>query len=502
MIRGPRIQDPGSASFSGARALVRDGLITTLALLQVVFGLPMLLAPSEAQAQMPEPKLWIAPLKASGAAGLGLLSEKLDEAVRQQLVRSVILDLSDQHKATSVTAGEADPRVEQAETLRVGGQDAYKAKDWAGAQKNLQAALELYEQGLASINKLEAIAQTLGYLGATAVEQGFGADAKDYFKRVVAMMPEGTPLEEYGPKATKLYTKVQKKLLKKKRGALKIDSVPPGATIRIDGEERGVAPLTVTKLVRGEHYIQASHGEAGLAAVRTRVKGGKTRSVTLTLETELGPGGPKTADAELVAELRDLAAKGSITGAFRDKAEAIAAQTRAQYVVVGDIVAQGNNFVLTAYIYGVEEKQTAAFDLFKFRADLASVFVQASNFSKAIEKAVETFPFDKVVVGQLVAAALVIAPAPAPAPEPVPAPIPVAPTPAPEPVAVAPAPAPFLTDPPPPVEDPKDDDDGSLWWVWTLVGVAAAGGAIAGGYVLSQSQDSGSGSTFDAEVRW
>ncbi|MCA9527999.1 MAG: hypothetical protein KC549_17045, partial [Myxococcales bacterium] len=153
----------------------------------LVLASQVLLPAREARAQLPEPRLWLAPMQADDVPGARLLSEKFDEAVRRQLERSQKLDLTDKARTASVTAGESDPRVEQAENLRVAGKAAYAAGDAPGAQQKLQAALKLYEEGLASINKLEAVAETLAFLGAAAIRQQFDADAKDYFNRLIAM---------------------------------------------------------------------------------------------------------------------------------------------------------------------------------------------------------------------------------------------------------------------------------------------------------------------------
>ncbi|MEZ4471195.1 MAG: PEGA domain-containing protein [bacterium] len=475
----------------------------------LVVAAQLLLVGSPALAQLPEPRLWLAPMKADDVPGARLLSEKFDEAVRRQLERSPKLDLTDKARVTTVTAGESDPRVEQAENLRVAGKQAYADGDAPGAQQKLQAALKLYEEGLASINKLEAVAETLAYLGAAAIRQQFDADAKDYFNRLVAMSPDGELPEGLDGDARALYDKVKTKLLPKKRGSLTVASNPPGGEVRVDGVARGVAPITVDGLVRGEHYIQISHPEAGLGAVRTRVGGGKAKEITVSLSQQLGPEPAQAADPAVTARLVALAREGRLDKEFREQAEAIATQTRADYAVVGSIVPQGNGFVLTAFLYGVQEKQIAAFDEFRFRADLSSVFVQASAFATAVEAAVARFPLEKVVAGGLVTVA------PVRPPEPV-APPPVAPA------TAAPAPA---SEPPPrpaelavrdelPPDEPldlvgtrrpidKDDDDGAFyttWWFWTGVGaVVVAGTATAGILLLDDDQ---SQNDFQATVRW
>lgn len=481
-------------------------IATTLALAQALFGVPLITA-DEAAAQIPKPKVWIAPMAASDVPGASLLSEKFDEAVRKRLARSSVLVLTDTVKDESVSAGDEDPRVAQAEVLRVAGRESLAKGDAKGGMEKLRAALKLYEEGLASINKLEAVAETLAFLADAAVAQGFGGDAKDYLKRLAAMSGENALPDGLSGETRALYDKVRAKLLRKKKGALRVVTTPEGAEVRVDGTPRGKSPLVIKSMIRGEHYVQVAHPSAGLGGQRVRVKGGKTTEAVVGLSKELGPGPAEKADAGLTADLIDRARKGTLDQTFRDKAEAIAGQVRANYVVVGHIAPQGNGFVLTAYLYGTQEKQTAAFDQFKFRADLSSVFVQASNFAVAVEKAVANFPFDRVVHGSLMVAKT-------PKPPPVVRP-PAPPTAAPRTAAKRRPPTPEelalrgeLPDEPMDLTGTRratrtgDDDDDpwyGAWWLWTIVGVAVVGGTAYGGYMLLE-DDQQTG--FRGEVEW
>lgn len=487
-----------------------------LAGLQVLFGVPLLaplgVGPAAADARVLPPRVWIAPLDPGDAPGASLLSKTIDETVRTDLVRRSTVETADQPTLGSVTAGEPDPRVEQAERLRSAAKGAFRSGDHETALARLRAALELYEAGLASVNKMEAVLETLGYLGAVSQALEYDADARDFFRRVIAMAPDAEPLDEYSDAAKALFADEKSKLLKKKRGTLKIVSDPPGATVRLDGVEVGQAPVTLRKQVRGDHYVQASHETAGLAGERIRVKGGGTTTITLKPATELGPPPPEPATEAEVQALVALARSGNVGAPFREMAEAVAKKTRTEYVVVSYVSARGNSFVLDAFIYGVEEKQTAAFDEFPFRAHLASASVQAKQFADAIEAAVTTFPTDKVVVGGQVA---VRAPAPPPVAPPPPDPDPPPPPPAPDPEPAperapppepAPERAPVVNRKPIPVErpaepdPPEEDDDGVAAWVWVVGGVAVVGAGVAAAVLLATPDESGD--DFDAEVRW
>lgn len=498
---------PPAAPIGAARRSSRAALAGLLAAVQVFFGLP-LGGLGEAAADVLPPRVWLGPIDPGTAPGASLLSKTIDETTRKDLVRRRAVETADQPTMGSVTAGEADPRVEQAERLRSAGKQTFRAGKPEQALEELRAALELYEAGLPSINKMEAVLETLGYLGAVSHALEYDADARDFFRRVIAMAPDAEPLDEYPDAVKATFADEKAKLLGKKRGTLKVITEPPGATVRLDGIEVGQSPLTLRKQVRGDHYVQAAHDTAGLAGERVRVKGGGTTTVTLTLATELGPPPPEPATEAEVAALVALARSGNVGAPFREMAEAIAKKTRTEYVVVSYVSARGNGFVLDAFIYGVEEKQTAAFDEFAFRAHLASASVQAKKFADAVEAAVTGFPTDKVVIGGQVA---VKAPEPPPVAPPPPDPDPApAPEPAPEgppPPEPAPVPdrAPVVNRKPVPVarpalEDEDEDDDGVAAWVWVVGGAAVVGAGVAAAVLLAGPSEPAN--NFDAEVKW
>ena len=241
-------------------------LATLLASAQVFVGLPLVFGGGEAHAQAPAPRIWLAPVQAKqGIPGAGLLAMKFDEESRTRLRKNPKVEMADQGLIGPVKAGEADPRIEQAERLRVAGKEALARGDKEKALELLRAALQRYEQGLASIGKLEVMLETLGFLGAVSVDLDYKADAKDFFRRVIAMAPDAEPLDEYSEPAKAYFLKIRKKLLKKRRGGLRITTKPRGAVIRVDGVEKGKSPLTVKNLVRGYHYVQAQHDDAGLS---------------------------------------------------------------------------------------------------------------------------------------------------------------------------------------------------------------------------------------------
>lgn len=486
-------------------------LAVLLVVQQVTFGVPW--APNHAEAKGytgPKPRVWVASLKVDNAPGAGLVSEKFDEAAREDLIKNRHIELAGTGAGQiTVVAGGDDPRVNEAENFRTAGKDLFAAGKFKEALVTLKQALEKYEEGLPSVGRVDAVLETLGYLGATSLKLQFDGDAKDYFRQVIAMAPDAEPLDEFSDDTKAFFNKEKKKRLKKKRGKIKVVTNPPGATIRVDGEEKGKSPLTVTGLVRGFHYVQASDDDAGAAAVKVKSKSKKVVTATLDLSTDLGPPPEEKVPAELEASLKEMASRGVVDASFKAKANEAAEITRSKYIVVGNISTQGSGFVMSTFVYGVKEQQVVALDELKFRANMSSAFIQAVAFSKAVEAAVNKFPFEKVVVGGIVAPKPVTAPRSDPPPKPAVTEVPPAkpekkdpvvdprPVPDPEPVVT-------LTEPPPPPKPKGGEDDDDAWygsWVfWAVTGAVVVGGAVTAGYLLSSEDEEST--QFNASVRW
>ena len=170
------------------------------------------------------PQVWLTPF-IEGVSGAGLLAKKFDEVSRSQMTTSPRVKMAEQLSVASISAGESDPRVEEADSFRVAGKEAYLAKNYKLALQRLKVALEKYEAALPSVSKFDVVIETLGYLERRALI--VDGDAKEYFRQVVATLPNAEPLDEYSQRQ-KTFAKIRKKLLRKKRGRVKITINPPG----------------------------------------------------------------------------------------------------------------------------------------------------------------------------------------------------------------------------------------------------------------------------------
>lgn len=87
-------------------------------------------------------------------------------------------------------------------------------------------------------------------------------------------------------------------------GRLTLYSVPSGASVVVDGEERGRTPLQVVTLESGAHEVRMTHPERGDATFEVELESGSDR----TVERELPP--PEAAEGE------GASGSGGMAGAF------------------------------------------------------------------------------------------------------------------------------------------------------------------------------------------
>ena len=98
--------------------------------------------------------------------------------------------------------------------------------------------------------------------------------------------------------------------LRPSTGGLRIESEPSGATVVLDGEERGVTPLSFSAMCSGEHEVEIRHPAGRCARSVTVSRGSRTAvSCEVLPVVAMTPGGPESSDAERavrrVLEARD-----------------------------------------------------------------------------------------------------------------------------------------------------------------------------------------------------
>ena len=458
-----------------------------------------------------QPRVWVAPTSHDGSAVARLSARKFDQEFRQRLATSRRVEMIREEQERRIRAGQPDPRLVKAEAYKHSAIEAFRAENYDESWRLLEASIDLFKASVASIQVVDALFHAYALQMQVALAREYDEDARIIARQLVAIMPTDAELPDFINEDTRRQIARQRRRLRRKRpGSLEVTTTPPGAELLIDG--RVVCPetpCTVNELIRGEHFLQARHPEAGIAGAVMPVKGGWSREVALTLEQEILLNASQPVPVALQSRLATESGAGRLGQAFRAAAEEIAVQQDANFVLTPILVQAGSQLLMTAFLYNASSKQTIAFEESRFSQSISAVQMQAFNLIPKVEEAINAFPADRALDDDFPPLVAVlrgppVAAAPSPRPQ-APAPTPVASAPPPReliqqtpPADVVPAPAERGGD----VAAAPSDSFYQKWWFWGSVGGVVVTGAIVAAILATQSGSDETVKTYSSEVLW
>jgi len=136
------------------------------------------------------------------------------------------------------------------------GRAAYLELQLDNAIASLESAVAGFDQAAAALEDPSDLASALLYLGASQVFNGQTRDARTTFERLHAQMPHVVPdPNEFPPDVVNRYEQAAPR---RSDATLTIESDPPGAVAYVDFVPRGVTPVTIDSLARGDHIVRVT----------------------------------------------------------------------------------------------------------------------------------------------------------------------------------------------------------------------------------------------------
>ncbi len=352
------------------------------------------------------PTVWMGPVLSTKTQGASLIARRFEETARREVRKLKTTRLvGPRERVVQIKAGDLDPRVERAENHRTTGQALYDAGKLDAAKKDLDAALQLYEHAIVSVKRIDAVARTLGYLGAVHWKQDQKKVAKAFFWRA-ALLATDEEVAEMPAVARPHVEALRNKAARRPRGRLSVKSVPKGAEVLVDGESRGNAPLTVKGLARGPHYVQIRHADAGWAGAVVELKGRRPRKkLSLVASQELGQRKAEAVPPKAVismlegfvnkppqthsrrAKKRKLKARRKALARALDQTRAL---THADFAVLTLVESDGKRgFVARIWVHQLASDRRLELEPLPLGSDVANVFVPAIAYAKSVAAKVE-----------------------------------------------------------------------------------------------------------------
>lgn len=474
------------------------------------------------------PRVFVVPSLNDGQKSSVQISKKLTSEVVKYLKRDKKLEIED---GKAKRRGAGDAQLMEFEAQKVNSIDLFNEGKYEEARAGLVSALRGFQSNLTAIRDMKSLFQILYYAAAVCIKLEYDADAKDYLRQLAAISPEGDFEVQVPNKVKKKYAKERKKLLKKKRGAINIETIPLGGKVWINGVERCVSPCEVNDLPRGKHYVWSSKEGVGKAGRLVQVKGGKSASIKLNLapEQQLKPQDPVPDEMKqmMEAQLKD----GRVDGVLQEQLDLVAEEQRVDYIILTYLVTLKRQVKLFAFLYNVNNKQVVAVEPKSFRVNFSATRIAGIGAARKLSKLIKRFPDESITgVYQPILDALKLAqeerekkaalavaprltpPTPPTADSTLNTKPPVTAVTTPKPVFKTPTPS-DLTPPsddstnvllPPPVTPgPKSEDSiTSSPWFWTGVGAVVVSGAAISTYLILDSSSDQNLQRFQSRVVW
>lgn len=180
----------------------------------------------------------------------------------------IVAETGSAHELTTEeTLAELRTSLEEART-------SWRRGDAKAVLEETRAALAAFHRGPAFTDDAAAWAfyrDALTLRALALVDEGNKAEAASALRTLVVAVPLHVPTKDRETAAlAPLFEKVREEVRMAARVPLEVRSVPAGASVLVDGKERGLTPLLVEDVVAGTHHV-AVRGPAGLYTERVEV---------------------------------------------------------------------------------------------------------------------------------------------------------------------------------------------------------------------------------------
>ena len=253
------------------------------------------------------------------------------------------------------------------------GKNSLKKLRFKSANKSFRSAIKHFEAGVGALASMEDVVTAYLGLAEAAARQGAEAKTIKYLRKVAAIAPEmKMDSSVYPPPFIRTFQSARYDLFKEGFSSLFIDESAGGAEVTIDGQVMGTAPLRVSGLPLGRHFVKVSSLRGTFAKV---VDLGESE---ITLSPQLLGGG----SAGPVDEL----GSNKLTPAGIKKLGQIIRQSSLTYGVVGVFAIKGNEVPTSLVIIEPKSGQVVRVPKLAFDGDLLNLSIESVAVVNAIQE--------------------------------------------------------------------------------------------------------------------
>ncbi len=302
----------------------------------------------------------LTPLQAFAAptiAVVGVHQPELTEAAQTAMVQQLVEAIDTGGKADALTLQEFHASLAGREevALREGllgegrrllgeGRNLYNQAAWQDAIPVFDGAVTALERSIPGSNTTRELWEAWVYLGACHLQLDAAAEASSAFQAAIALSAGRQPdAAVFPPDLTTAYDAARAGLVAQATTLVIGGDVGAAAAVFVDGEPAGPAPITISGVLPGKHYInlRAASG-TGSAEIYVPPPEGGAAPAPVNLDVPLGP-------PSLGASEESAAARGRQNAAFY---RALGGQSTADYLLLAGV--DGTTLSLQLYSRAID----------------------------------------------------------------------------------------------------------------------------------------------------
>jgi hypothetical protein len=361
----------------------------------------------------PTPKLALLPTHTINDDISDLVPDRIGEMLRKRIGSDARLELLPTYREMSredESGGSTSAAIAKARQKYTSGIGLLNAGEFEKASETLQSAVDIMKDNIQHLRDFDVLVDALVKLSRAYFEAGYDFDARKRITEYAHLRPDADlDPETYAEKLRTIYRREARKVEQAGTSTIAVETKAKQATVWIDGKERGEAPIDVSGIPYGYHYLVVQDPRGRFWAKRIQVPG-RDRKRTFQVELKASGGQSSTAkstssdessEVEMPAfytELRDRIGDGSfdrddVKPYFRE----LAKRTEADYVAWVSMFREDNRYQAAPFGYRASDDRIVRIDRTNFNVQLSDLRVGVSDMSTNLIETILEMPDDRAV---------------------------------------------------------------------------------------------------------
>ena len=289
----------------------------------------------------------------------------------------------------------------------------WRAKERAAAGNYLQAtnsfkqAVIYYQKGMDNLENYDKVVDARLGIALAFYYAGDKKEGRKALRQVVEVRPDVVLDKRKVPEqALEDLEAIKSKIAGTPARPVKVVSDPPGAHIYVDGNRKGVAPLSLQGLTVGRHVLRAVMDGHQSKSRAFTTDGAKKKTLKIRLASKKGGSGDDDTLAKLTPELVERLL-GSIVqkGDFSSKSfKKLLAQLKSRYdlngIVLTYVRGNGDDYDVATFLYETSTGRLAEMEWFSLDRELTNMQAKLLVIEEQVQAGLAAFPESRELKGQ------------------------------------------------------------------------------------------------------